>query len=90
MPDRRQHDRRESSGINSKKLSISLGNFIMLVVLFIVVIISIILCKFFYSKGFNKGYDEAMFYSYSDDYDYNYSDDYDDSYYDYYSDDDLL
>ena len=88
MPDRRQHDRRESSGINSKKLSISLGNFIMLIVIFIIIIISIVLCRYFYSKGLDKGYDEAIFYSSSSD--YGYSDDYDDSYYDYYSDDDLL
>ena len=83
MPDRRQGDRRESSVFNSKKISISLGNFIMLVIMFLIVIASIILCRYFYVKGIDKGYDEALYYTtfenddydYDDSYDYDYSED---------------
>ena len=75
MPDRRQHDRREGAG-NAKKISISLTNFIMSIVIFIILIASIILCRYFYYKGYDDSYDE----NYETIYDYGYNTGYTDGF----------
>lgn len=59
MPDRRQGDRRESSqGIASKKIEISLGTFIFIVLFVLTVIIlsitSVVVAKIFYNKGYSQ------------------------------------
>ena len=76
MPDRRQHDRRESSTLNSKKLSISLGNFIMIFIIFILIICSIILFRYFYNKGFKAGDVNGYNFGYDDGYSFGYKDGY--------------
>ena len=60
MPDRRQKDRRESSTIFNKKLSISLGNFIFLIIIALILICSIIACKLSYAKGYNDALSETL------------------------------
>lgn len=82
MPDRRQGDRRDTSGISSKKLVISLTNFIMLCVLFVFIIIAIFSCKYFYNKGYNYGYIDT----YDNAYNQGYSDAFSSVYGDYYDD----
>jgi len=59
MPDRRQGDRRESSGFQSKKISISLSTFISIIVFIIMTIVLIISCWLSFSKGFNDGYSQG-------------------------------
>jgi len=62
MADRRQADRREGS---KKKLSMNFSNFIMICIMFVIVVVSIILCFVFYNKGYtdgsNYGYSEGHY-----------------------------
>ena len=65
MPDRRQGDRRESSnGIASKKIEISLGTFICIVLFVLTVIIltvtSVVVAKIYYNKGYEKGIEDVQ------------------------------
>ena len=60
MPDRRQGDRRDSSGIQNKKLSISLGTLISIIIIVLLVIVSIVLCRISYSKGYDTGYSDGF------------------------------
>lgn len=57
MADRRQGDRRESNGIQNKKMTISLGTFIFAIVITIMIIVTIIMSQITYITGYNKGYD---------------------------------
>ena len=63
MPDRRQGDRRESSGFENKKITISLPVFILSFTICLLVLICVILCTYFsnisYEKGYNEGYDDC-------------------------------
>lgn len=86
MPDRRQGDRRETSKLQ-KKLSISLGNFIFIVIIFILVIASIFLCSYVsytsFDEGYKSGYDlgkiEHYNNGYNEGYNIGYSDGYDEA-----------
>ena len=64
MPDRRQGDRRESNGIQSKQLKISLQTFITIVVIVAAIIVSTIVClivsKNSYNDGYEKGYEDGI------------------------------
>jgi len=75
MPDRRQGDRRESSSILNKKISISLGNFILLIIIAVLLIASVVSCRLLYVKGYNEGYSDACSESLLDS---SYSDEYED------------
>ncbi len=72
MPDRRQHDRREGSGLQGKKLSINLVTFIMICIIFVLLLVSIVLCVYFrksgYTSGFNEGYNTGNKTGYADGY----------------------
>ena len=59
MPDRRQSDRRDNSGIQNKKITISLSTFISTIIIGLIIITSIVLCRFSYLKGYNIGYSDA-------------------------------
>ena len=56
MPDRRQRDRRENSGFESKKITISLPVFILSVTICLLVFISVLVCTYFSRTSYNKGY----------------------------------
>ena len=62
MPDRRQGDRRDSSK-SQKKITISLSSFIFIIVIFILIITSCILCSYLsklkYDEGYIQGYEDA-------------------------------
>ena len=60
MPDRRQHDRRESNGMQSKNITISLTTFISIIVISITILISIVVCIFISKNSYNRGYDQGM------------------------------
>lgn len=60
MPDRRQHDRREGNGIQSKNITISFTTFISLIVIFFVIFVSIISCIVVYKIGYNNGFEEGL------------------------------
>ena len=60
MPDRRQHDRREGNGIQSKHITISFTTFISLIVIFFVIFVSIISCIVVYKIGYNNGFEEGL------------------------------
>ena len=65
MPDRRQGDRRESSnGISNKKIEISLGTFICIILFVLTVIIfavtSVVVAKVYYNKGYEKGMEDIQ------------------------------
>ena len=83
MPDRRQGDRRETSKFQ-KKLSISLGNFIFIVIIFILVIASIFLCSYVsytsFKEGHVAGYDLGKIEHYNDGYEEGYNIGYSDGY----------
>lgn len=59
MPDRRQGDRRASSGMLGKKLSIPLSTFVFIVTIVLIILASIMLCKFFNTKGYDLGYSDG-------------------------------
>ena len=59
MPDRRQGDRRASSGILGKKISIPLSTFVFTVTTILIILASIVLCKIFNSKGYDSGYSDG-------------------------------
>ena len=59
MPDRRQGDRRASSGMLGKKLSIPLNTFIFTITIILIVLASIVLCKISNVKGFDAGYSDG-------------------------------
>lgn len=59
MPDRRQNDRRESSGLQSKKFVISLTTFIWTVATVAIILIAIVVCFIVSRISYNKGYDEG-------------------------------
>ena len=60
MPDRRQKDRRESTGFQGKQLNISLSTFISIVVVFSVISLSIIICTVVGKTSYDKGYEQAL------------------------------
>lgn len=86
MPDRRQKDRRETSKFQ-KKLSISLGNFIFIVVIFVILITSIFVCSYIsytsFIDGHVAGYDLGKAEHYNDGYEEGYNIGYSDGYADY-------
>ena len=65
MPDRRQGDRRESNnGIASKKIQISLGAFVFIVLYIVTVTMLTLTCivvsKEYYNKGYSVGYNDGV------------------------------
>ena len=60
MPDRRQHDRRESNSMQSKKITISLTTFISIIVVSITILISIVVCIIISKNSYNKGYEHGL------------------------------
>lgn len=79
MPDRRQGDRRDTSKFE-KKLSISLGNFILICIIFILVIASIFTCSFLYQKGYDLGLEKSSKTNYNSGYTAGYNVGYDAGY----------
>ena len=69
MPDRRQGDRRESSGLQNKKITISLSTFISVIIIGLLIISSIILCRISFIRGYDQGCADT-YSSLSSDYDY--------------------
>jgi len=61
MPDRRQGDRRDSSGFHNKKLSISIGTLISIIIIVLLIVVSIISCKVSYSTGYDNGYSDGFY-----------------------------
>lgn len=59
MPDRRQGDRRDNSGIQNKQVKISLPIFIMIIVVVASILVSIIVCSIFSKQSYDKGYKEG-------------------------------
>ena len=57
MPDRRQGDRREGG---NKKLTVSLSTFVFIVLTFIIIVSSTIICIYVYKNAYNKGYSQAI------------------------------
>ena len=73
MPDRRQHDRRESNGKNNKSITISFTTFVYVIIIISIIIISAIVCIIVSNVSYNKGYEHGIIdsqYSFSDDIEY--------------------
>ena len=66
MADRRQGDRRESSPLQRKALTISVGTFISIVIVFVIILISIFICSFTYKKGYDNGFSDGYVQSLTD------------------------
>ena len=64
-------DQKKNSKVESKQITISLGNFILICSLFVMFIVGTIFCGYFYNKGYNDCYEEHLEYMYEfDDADY--------------------
>ena len=66
MPDRRQGDRRDSSSFKNKKVSISFGTIIFVIIILVILIASAFLCNHFHSTGYDQGYVEGYDQGYTD------------------------